>query len=76
MQSILIQRKDIQQDIYNDMLTHCIESWRVIEDVIRDDVNIKSIEKHNMMVDQEGGTYDRNTGEECGNNNNGGGNNS
>lgn len=47
------------------MLTHCIESWRVVEDVIRDDVNIDSIEQHNMMVDQDGGTHDRNTGEEC-----------
>ena len=53
-------RKDLQKDIYNDMVTHCLDSLRVVDDVINNDINIESIKRYNMVVDQDGGTHSRN----------------
>ena len=55
-------RKDLQKDIYNDMVTHCLDSLRVVDDVINNDINIDSIKRYNMVVDQEGGTYSNSDG--------------
>lgn len=52
LQSLLILRKDLQEDILNSMLHIDSEAQELVRDVIENDINIDSIKKHNMMIEQ------------------------
>jgi hypothetical protein len=53
LQSLLILRKDLQEDILNSMLHIDSEAQELVRDVIENDINITSIKKHNMMIEEQ-----------------------
>ncbi len=53
LQSLLILRKDLQEDILNSMLHIDSEAQELVRDVIENDINIDTIKKHNMMIEQQ-----------------------
>lgn len=58
LRSLLLQRKDIQQDILNSILHVNSESEELVRHVIDNNVNIDSIHKHNLLLDQSGYNHD------------------
>ncbi len=53
--TLIIQRKDIQQDIYNSMLHIHSETQELVRSIMSDNINIDTIKKHNneFIIEEE-----------------------
>lgn len=53
--TLMIQRKDIQQDIYNSMLHIHSETQELVRGIMVDDINIDTMKKHSneFIIEEE-----------------------
>ena len=52
LETFILQRKDVQSAIFNDLFTYYLKTQRLLEDIIDDDINVETITEYNKSVDK------------------------
>lgn len=52
LRTFLLQRKDIQSAIFNDLFTHYLQTWRTLEDIINDEINRDTVMQHDAEINE------------------------